>query len=269
MFSDETRSWLESKVGTDPAWAADFFLRFYHRPLGRLLDLRAADAIECASGKGLNAIAFVLAGGRSIVGYDKTQAAVDIASELAERVGLPRTRVRFELGDIHALPAGDADVVFTLQTLEHVSRPVEALEKLAGRARRALVLSTPNLWFPKDGHDTGLLFGHWMPTPLRRRYAARFGGRTDQFCRFLSMRQIAAALPKFHRATSAYNFERIDAWLAEFPCYFPYGKEGGRWLPARTDAPRWRAASLAFAAAPRLAGAVAPMNEAIFLRTGA
>lgn len=264
-FSAEVRGWGREYLGADPAWAVDYFLRFFHNPLARHLDLAASTALECASGTGLNAIGFVLAGGRSIVGFDLTQDRVDFANELARRLGLAG-RARFELCDIHQLPAQRVDVVFSLQTLEHVPRAPDALRALGDRAERAVVLSTPNKLFPRDGHDTGLLFNHWLPQPLRRHYAELRHARSDQFCTFLSPPEVDAVLRDFRLASRAYNFDSLEQWLDAYPCFFPYGKGGGRWLGARRESSRWKVAAAAFDALGTRARLVAPVIEGIYLR---
>jgi ubiquinone/menaquinone biosynthesis C-methylase UbiE len=262
------QAWVAERYPVALAPALEFFRRFYHEPLSRRVRLDTADAAECACGSGLNALAFLLAGGRSVVGYDKTETRVDFAQQLAARLGLA-DRARFEVRDIHELPETPVDVVFTLQTLEHVPRPLEALRGMGRRARRAVVLSTPNLWWPKDGHDTGLMFAHWAPRELRRRYARLRRARVDQLCRFLSPREIEQALPEFERVTSFYNFDAPAEWTARFPTFFPYGRGGGRFLAARGHRLRWRAADRAFRMWPRVARDLAPMNEGIYLRRAA
>lgn len=267
VLTPEVGQWAASLLPAELGPSLEFFRRFYHAPLGRRLPIGEVSAAECASGFGLNAIAFVLSGGRSIVGYDIQEGRVAFANALSRRLGL-EDRARFELRDVHDLPPREVEVFFTLQTLEHVPRPLDALRGMAERARRALVLSTPNLWWPRDGHDTGLLFAHWAPRDLRKRYAQLRGARTDQLCRFLSPREVARVLRGFHRATRFYNFDSPEEWLDEFPVYFPYGAGGGRWLPARRGRLRWQVASRVHRAAPRLGRDLAPMIEGIYLREG-
>lgn len=264
-FDPATRRWGREVLGCDPAWAVDYFARFFHRPLARHLDLGTASAIECASGTGFNAIAYVLAGGRAVVGYDLTSARVDIANELARRLRLG-DRARFEVRDIHALPPERAEVAFTLQTLEHVPRPIAALRALADRASRALLLSTPNHLFPRDGHDTGLMFAHWLPPRARRAYAELRDARRADLNRFMTPFQIARTLPDFALASRAYNFASLSEWLDQYPCFFPYGAGGGRWLGARRHRLRWRLAASAFAALGAGARLMAPVIEGIYLR---
>jgi 2-polyprenyl-3-methyl-5-hydroxy-6-metoxy-1,4-benzoquinol methylase len=264
-FDPATREWGRAELGCDPAWAVDYFVRFFQRPLSRWLPLSQSTAIECACGVGFNAISFVLSGGRSIVGYDLTEGRVRFANELAHRLGIA-DRARFELRDIHRLPHERADIAFTLQTLEHVPEPIAALRALADRARRAVVLSTPNRLFPKDGHDSGLLFAHWLPDELRKRYTAIRRARADQFCRFLDPFEIADTLREFELVTRAYNFSNLDEWLDQYPCFFPYGPGGGVFLPARKERLRWRAASAAFLALGDVARLLAPVIEGIYLR---
>lgn len=265
-FDPETRKWASSHLGGDAAWSVDYFVRFFHNPLRTVLGNLSMDALECASGYGLNAIAYLLSGGASIRGYDIDQARIAFASELAERLGLG-DRASFQYGDIHALPASPSvGVVFTLQTLEHVPRPLEALRALADRAEKAIVISTPNRLFPIDGHDTGLAFAHWLSNAQRKRYASWRGAPTAQLCSFLSAFDIDATIPDFELRTHAYNFARLSDWLDQYPCFFPYGPDGGRWLGARKHRFRWRCAKGAFRVAGAAARMVAPVLEGIYVR---
>lgn len=257
--------WAAGRWSSKLGPTLEFFRRFYHEPLSSLVDLSTVDAAECASGAGLNAIAFVLSGGRSIVGYDKTEERVRFANDLAERLGIA-DRARFELLDISDVPETQVDVFFSLQTLEHVPHPLEALRRMGQVSRRAVVVSTPNQWWPRDGHDTGLMFAHWTPDRFRRRYAVARGARSDQFCRFLSPLEIAETLVGFERVTGFYNFSNPKSWTERFPTYFPYGEGGGRYLPARSANPKWRIASAVFDLVPDVARNFAPMNEGIYLR---
>lgn len=265
LFSSSVRSFGEQTSGMDPAWAVDFFLRFYHRPLSKLVDLGGATALECASGFGHAALAYVVAGGARILGVDRTEARVRAANALAERVGLA-DRARFEVGDIHDLPGDRVDVTVTLQTLEHVPRAVEALSSLASLTRQAVVLSTPNRLFPKDGHDSGLLFSHWLPPGARRRWVALRRPQVRVLNTFLTPMQIDSTLQGFRRATVAYNFPSLEEWLDQFPCFFPYAGRG-RFLPARAERRRWQAAATAYRLLGQKAQYLAPMFEGIYVRT--
>lgn len=265
LFSPSVRSFGEATSGMDPAWAVDFFLRFYHRPLSKLVGLEGTSALECASGFGHAALGFLLAGGERVLGIDRTEERVRAANELATRLGLG-DRARFEVGDIHDLPPGRVDVTITLQTLEHVPRPLDALSALASRTDRAVLLSTPNRLFPKDGHDSGLFFAHWLPRGARRRWVAAMRPDVRVLNDFLTPMQIESTLRGFRRATVAYNFGSVEEWLQQFPCFFPYSGEG-RFLPARSRRRRWRAAAAAFRILGAKAQYLAPMFEGIYVRT--
>jgi len=80
------------------------------------------------------------------------------------------------------LPFRDAvfDVVFCIETLEHVANEHAALCEMRRVLRHSgtLLLTAPNKWFPFETHGLRgiphsylIPFASWLPEPLHRRYA--------------------------------------------------------------------------------------------------
>jgi ubiquinone/menaquinone biosynthesis C-methylase UbiE len=100
---------------------AAFFLPFL-KPGMRLLD------IGCGPGSITAGLAQRVAPGETL-GMDPSSRVIDTATSLAR--GFSAGRLIFEVGDIYMTPLADEtfDAVFAHQVLQHVPRPIEALEK--------------------------------------------------------------------------------------------------------------------------------------------
>ncbi len=84
--------------------------------------------------------------------------------------------------DGERLPFRDAvfDVVFCIETLEHIAHERAALSEMRRILRNdgTLLLTAPNKWFPFETHGLRgiphsyfIPFASWLPEPLHRRYA--------------------------------------------------------------------------------------------------
>lgn len=80
------------------------------------------------------------------------------------------------------------DVVVANAVIEHVGGEPEQRRFVAEHARvaRALVITTPNRWFPVESH-TSVLIKHW---------SASWRGSRREFTRLLSRREFRALLPE-------------------------------------------------------------------------
>ncbi len=103
---------------------------------------------------------------------------------LHEFIRQPRITPTIGVGqaDGERLPFGDAvfDVVFCIETLEHVAHERAALSEMRRVLRNdgTLLLTAPNKWFPFETHGLRgiphsyfIPFASWLPEPLHRRYA--------------------------------------------------------------------------------------------------
>jgi ubiquinone/menaquinone biosynthesis C-methylase UbiE len=215
----------------------DYMRRRFVAPLARHVEIGTASLLDCASGFGWLAFAFLLAGGKHAVLVESDERRLDAARAIARHLGVEQ-RCSFltdRLQDI-AIADDGIDIFASIETLEHVGREnVRAsLRNMARIARKAVVLTTPNFLFPVVAHDTELPFAHWLPGGLRRPYA-RAAGRAglDRGNHFLMPWNLAPLTAKFRPVTSYQTFASRDEYNRFYPHYLPYGP-----TPVR----RWRAA---------------------------
>ena len=186
----------------------DYMRRRFVAPLARHLDLTAATLLDCASGFGWLAFAYLLAGGKHAVLVEMDAPRLDAARAIAARLGVER-RCTFVTARIQDIDLGEdgVDIFASIETLEHVGRDNigPAVRTMARTARRAVVLTTPNFLFPVVAHDTELPLAHWLPAGLRRRYAAAKGrAAMDRGNQFVMPWDLAPLAAKF-RPVSRYQ----------------------------------------------------------------
>jgi ubiquinone/menaquinone biosynthesis C-methylase UbiE len=243
----------------------DYMRRRFVVPLSRHVEIGNATLLDCASGFGWLAFAYLLSGGKHAVLVELDQRRLDAARAIAGCLGVEK-RCSFlgdRIQDI-AIASDGVDIFASIETLEHVgSENVRAsLRNIARIARQAVVLTTPNFLFPIVAHDTELPFAHWLPAPLRRRYAKAAGrAALDRGNHFLMPWDLAPLAAKFRPVSRYQTFASREEYERFYPHYLPYGpKQVRRWR----DAPRsgQRAMHLAlgkvlgpysFALAPNLA----------------
>ena len=111
------------------------------------------------------------------------------------------------------------------------SVPHHVLHFRTRAAPNLLVLTTPNLWFPIVTHDTRLPFCHWLPIPLRHRYAPIFKRMScEKNNLFWSPKAHDRQLIEFKRVSRFLHYKSMDRFLETFPCYLPYGRGGNTYL---------------------------------------
>jgi len=102
-----------------------------------------------------------------VIGLDLSEAVVDLARAAARAAGTPN--VTFQVGDLYALPFGDAsfDVVHAHQVLQHLTDPVAALRELRRVARPGGLVAVRDAdygtmtWYPpSEGLDEWLALYH-------------------------------------------------------------------------------------------------------------
>ncbi|MFL5830648.1 MAG: class I SAM-dependent methyltransferase [Solirubrobacteraceae bacterium] len=138
------------------------------------IDLSAgATVLDIGSGSGWTSL-FLAEAGYAVTGYDLVPANVELARRRAARWG---STARFEVGDMEALPAGEAvDGVLLFDALHHSGRQLAALQSIAQRLRPGgwLLLGEPT-WlhrFSPEARDTRRERG-WMERGLSLRTLRR------------------------------------------------------------------------------------------------
>ncbi|HEY5210791.1 MAG TPA: class I SAM-dependent methyltransferase [Stellaceae bacterium] len=205
----------------------DYMHRRFVVPLSRHLDIGSATLLDCASGFGWLAFAYLLAGGKHAALVEMSAPRLDAAHAIAQRLGVAdRCSFRDErLQDI-ALADDGVDIFASIETLEHVGRPNirDSVRNMARIAKHAVILTTPNALFPIVAHDTELPLAHWLPGGLRRRYADAAGRASlDRGNQFLAPWDLAPLMKKFRPASRYQTFATREEYDRFYPHYMPYG----------------------------------------------
>lgn len=162
--------------------ALDVLSRYCHLFEGkRVLDFGA--------NRGLSAVALIDRGAASVVGVEPSLDRVkrgwrDLALlGYSQRIELTHkedtTRLEF--------PAASFEFVNVNAVLEHIDQPRDAYLREIWRVLKPgghlLITDTPNKYWPRDTHTTGLWFNHWLPKRAAHRRAVRLkrfrADRTD------------------------------------------------------------------------------------------
>jgi SAM-dependent methyltransferase len=211
--------------------AVDFYVRRYVRTLATFVDIGEGDVVaDVGAGYGWLSIAFALASRARVVAVEVNEPRLEAGRRISEILGVA-DRIDWRVGRLGQLPLGDreARVVYCIEVIEHIGRFRPAIRDLSRVTAEALVVTTPNLYFPVISHDTQLPFCHWLPLGLRARYA-EICGRTD--CEndnlFWSPRTLLRELPDFEVASRFLHYASRTDYLSTFPYYLPYVGGGMR-----------------------------------------
>lgn len=130
---------------------------------------------------GTSTAALLNLGAKNVVGVEPDLGRVNLGCELLNKVGLSDRAKLFHLSDTSSLPFKDAEFEFILANavLEHIPQPRESyiseLWRVLDKGGHLIINETPNKYFPKEMHTTGLWFNHWLPRVTARRRAVRLG----------------------------------------------------------------------------------------------
>lgn len=212
----------------------DFFDRRFIDPLRGWIDIAGCTAVDAACGFGWFALAFLRAGGGRAFAVDVDLSRLNAARSIATVFGVER-RLSFINASIDRLPLRDtgADLFVSIETLEHLDdrKAAAAILEIERVAAKAIVITTPNKWFPVIAHDTRIPFLHWF-LPQRRSIVARLFGRSemDEGNHFLSPSALRPFSRRFRRVSRCLTFGSYREYRNHFPVYLPYGQtEKKRW----------------------------------------
>jgi hypothetical protein len=206
----------------------DYMRRRYVDPLRSFVNIEQATLADCGCGFGWLSFAYLWAGGRRAILVDQDAKRVEAAARIAELLGYA-DRCEFHCRHMQNLDIGPVDVFASIETLEHVGREniPNCVQAMASSSLKAIILTTPNRWFPLVAHDTGLPLAHWMPLWLRTRYA-RAAGRGDREMTnaFLSPRDLRPMKERGFQPISRYQtFPTYSEFESFYPHYLPYGED--------------------------------------------
>jgi SAM-dependent methyltransferase len=130
---------------------------------------------------GISAIALIRAGAAEVVGVEPDLARVEKGRQIVHDVE-PSARISLlHTPDTLALPFREGEFPFVLSNgvLEHIPQPraasLRAIWRLVAPGGHLMISETPNKYWPKDTHTTGLWFNHWLPIGMAHRRAVRRG----------------------------------------------------------------------------------------------
>ena len=167
LLPSDTERWrYENLLLTLTAWRALFSGR-------RVLDYGAS--------WGISAVALINAGAREVVGVEPDLARVEKGRTLVREAAPGANISLVHTPDTAALAFADGEFGFVLTNgvLEHIPQPrdvyIRELWRLVASGGHLMVTETPNSYWPKDTHTTGLWFNHWLPREVAYRRAVRRG----------------------------------------------------------------------------------------------
>ena len=155
LLASDTERWrYENLFRTLTAWGVLFKGR-------RVLDFGAS--------WGTSALALIHAGAREVVGIEPDLSRVEKGRALVSAAAPGAKISLLHIPDTAALPFADNEFPFVLTNgvLEHIPQPrdsyIRELWRLVAPGGHLMVTESPNKYWPKDTHTTGLWFNHWLP----------------------------------------------------------------------------------------------------------
>lgn len=216
-----------------------FYSKRYVRQIPDFIEQITPDKVICDVGCGVGFLAITLAleTPARVLAYEYDPESLATAQEVVRILGLEQ-RIEFRRGDLSAgidLADHAADLVYCVEVLEHVFKDRACVRELARIVGGHLVMTTPNLWFPKVAHDTRLPFAHWLPLSLRPSYA-RLLGKNPNITHnlFWSPAALAQAMPGLRRCSKFLHYASLQRYVDSYPFYMPYDR--GYWEHAPSTA---------------------------------
>lgn len=206
-------------------------LEFYtKRYVKQLPDFASIDQdtliVDVGTGFGWLAMAFAFATPAKIVAIDANESRLNAGKEIAGILGIA-DRIDWRTGILGELPLEDkeADIVYCIEVIEHINKSQEAIQDLSRISQNLVIVTTPNLWFPIIAHDTQLPFCHWLPIPLRKKYALLFNRHKREIDNlFWSPYLLQQAFREFKPVSQWLHYASYQDYQTTFPYYLPYDR---------------------------------------------
>jgi ubiquinone/menaquinone biosynthesis C-methylase UbiE len=141
--------------------------------------LRGRPALDFGASWGTSAVALIRAGAGDVLGVEIDPKRVEQGQALLRQLGLEDRITLRHVESTSALDFRDGTFRFVLANgvLEHIPQPRDAylreIWRLIGPGGHLMITETPNKWWPREQHTTGLLFNHWLPRRLAYLRAVR------------------------------------------------------------------------------------------------
>ena len=205
----------------------DFFYIRYVNQIKNFTEISESTIIsDIGAGFGWLSFAFALNTDARIVAIEPNERRLEAGRKISRVLDI-EDRIEWRVGSLGELPMKDKEssISYCIEVLEHVRKDPTTIQDLCRVSSEFVILTTPNLWFPKIAHDTQLPFCHWLPIPLREIYAKLFNrSEKENDNLFWSPLSLKRNMNGFKRVSSWLHYKNYNDYLATFPYYLPYGK---------------------------------------------
>lgn len=183
----QSNGWLQ-------AAPADFFLRAVSDPKEQqryrtlrvtLLSLRSLFAgkrvLDFGASHGPGICALLELGALEAVGVEPNRTWIESGHRLLAQSPYGSAAQLHHVADTRVLPfeSESFDVILVNAVLEHIPQPrapyIREIWRVLSMGGHLIVNETPNKYYPREIHTTGLWLLHWLPSGWARRYAIRRG----------------------------------------------------------------------------------------------
>jgi len=205
----------------------DFYYIRYVKQIKDFVNItRDTTVSDIGAGFGWLSIAFALNTNANILVVELNEQRLKAGKEISRILGVA-DKIDWRVGSLGKLPMHnqESNISYCIEVLEHVRKDPSTIRDLCRVTEELVVLTTPNLWFPKIAHDTQLPFCHWLPIPLRKIYAKLFNrSKKENDNLFWSPISLNRNMNGFERVSTWLHYSNYNNYLASFPFYLPYGK---------------------------------------------
>jgi SAM-dependent methyltransferase len=138
---------------------------------------RGQIVLDYGAASGLSAAVLLEHGAAQVIGVEVDERRVARRDELLRDVVERGVVQLLHVPDTRALPFSDGrfPVVLANAVFEHIPQPralwIREIWRVVGPGGHLIINETPNKYYPRDLHTTGLWFNHWLPSGLARRHA--------------------------------------------------------------------------------------------------
>ena len=204
-----------------------FFANRFVNPLKQVINISETSAIDCGCGYGWFGFAFILSGGKHITLADPDNERLNSSKRIADILNIQDSSINYVNSSIEKLNynSNAFDLFVSIGTLEHIGEHnvPPALAKINDIAAKAVLITTPNKFFPVMDHDTRIPCLHWLPIKYRESISKLFGKTTAEHCYFLSPFSFDIFKNKFRNVSKCLSFIEFNDFLKHYPVYRPYG----------------------------------------------
>lgn len=209
----------------------EYMVKRYIISIQEKIDISESTLVDCGSGFGWLAFAFILSGGKSVTLCEIDEDRLEDAKSIARILGIDEqcTFVRCAMQDLE-FKENEFDIFASIETLEHVGEAnIDKCLRIIERVTKSMIiLTTPNKLFPLVLHDNKIPFSHWIPSRHRKYYTSLFGLNETTPNDFVSPIRLNVLKKKFHPVSSTLTFKSYEDWKSSYPFYSPYNS-GNRW----------------------------------------